>query len=80
MSRATEVSLISLGLVVAVFGAALLWRATAVHPVDVTLVRVGAGIFGGGLLLVAPGALASGIKGVGTAVADAWRSSKAGAP
>lgn len=77
MSRATEVSLIAFGLVVAAFGGALLWRVTAVRPVDITLVRVSAGIFGAGLLMVAPGAIAGGIKGVGGALADAWRARNA---
>ena len=73
MSLASEVSLISLGLTLAVFGGALLWRATAVHPADVTTVRVGAGVLSLGCILIAPGAIASGIKGVGSAVAEAWR-------
>lgn len=78
MSRASEVSLITLGVVVAVFGGAFLWRATAIRPVDVTQVRVGAGIFGVGLLLIAPGALASGVKQIGGAAADAWRARNSG--
>ncbi|MGN6205995.1 hypothetical protein [Humibacter sp.] len=80
MSRASQISLIGFGVVVSAFGAALLWRATAVHPVDVTLVRVSAGIFGVGLLLIAPGALAAGVKRVGSAAADAWRAKSAGKP
>lgn len=68
MSRATQRSLIVLGLAVAVFGGAILWRATAVTPVDKTLVRVSAGLIAVGLILAAPQALASGVRKVGAAV------------
>lgn len=71
MSRASEVSLIALGvaLVISGLGVIVLGRAND------TTVHVGAGIVMAGLLVLpsVAGLLASGIKTVGGALADAWR-------
>lgn len=75
MSCRTEASFIGLGIALTVFGAALLWKSSDVHQT-----RVGAGILAAGVLLLpsVAAALASGVKQLGGAIAEAWRASKGG--
>lgn len=71
MSRASQVSLIGLGLVLVAGGGAIIYAGRA----NDTTVHVGAGIVAVGLLLLPSVAtlLAAGIKQVGGAAAEAWR-------
>lgn len=74
MSRASEASMIGLGVALALFGGALLWKSTDIHQT-----RVAAGVLAAGLLLLpsVASAIAAGVRLVGTALAEAWRAKEA---